>query len=107
MVNVDTKLRVFQYKILNNILFVKKKCSLNFHLWRQLQEFFSAALNLPSILPQGAIFGFLDDALKHKLLLNHILLIFENYLYKARENKDLNFNIHKNYLTKLEILKLI
>ena len=24
MVNVDTKLRVFQYKILNNILFVKK-----------------------------------------------------------------------------------
>ena len=76
------------------------------NLRRQLQEFFSAALNLPSISPQSAIFGFLGDSLGHKLLLNHILLIFKNYLYEARENKNLNFNMLKN-LQKLEILKLI
>ena len=133
MVTVDTKLRVFQYKIVNNILFVNKmlfnfrkvespfcsfckaedetcihlfyRCRKTSSLQRQLQEFFSAALNFPSISPQSAIFGFLDDALEHKLLINHILLIFKNYLYKARENKDLNFNILKNYLTKIRDLE--
>ena len=108
MVTVDTKLRVFQYKVLNNIPFVNKMlsklkkvesllcpfcktedesyihlfygCRNTSLLWRQLMEFFSTALYLPSISLQSAIFGFLDDALEHKLLLNHILLIFKNYL---------------------------
>ena len=57
-------------------------------MWRQPQDFFSNALNL-------------DDAFEHKLLLNRILLIFKNYLYKARENKDLNFNVLKNYPTRI------
>ena len=51
--------------------------------------------------PQSAIFGFLDVAFGHKILINHMLLFFKNYLYKAREKKDLNFNISKNYLTKI------
>ena len=122
MVTVDTKLRVFQYKILNNILFVNKmlfkirkvesamcsfykaedetyiyhfyRCRNSSILWRQLQGFFSTALNLPSILPQSAIFSFPDDALEHKLLINNILLIF-----------NLNFKILKNYLTKMRDLE--
>ena len=49
--------------------------------------------------------SFLDGALEHELLINHILLIFKNYLYKARENKDLNYNILKNYLTKIRDLE--
>ena len=55
--------------------------------------------------PQSAIFGFLDVALEHKILINHMLLFFKNYLYKAREKKDLNFNISKNYLTKIRDLE--
>ena len=55
--------------------------------------------------PQSAIFGFLDAALEHKILINHRLLFFKNYLYKAREKKDLNFNISKNYLTKIRDLE--
>ena len=55
-------------------------------LWRQIKEFFSTGLVLPIILPQSASFGFLDDILEHKLLLNHILLMLKNYLYKAAEN---------------------
>ena len=133
MVTVDSILRVFQYKILNNILFVNKmlfkfrqvestlcsfckaedetyihlfyKCRKNSILWRQLQELFSSALNLPNISPQSAIFSFLNDALEHGPLINHILLIFKNYSYKARENKDLNFNILKNCLTKIRDLE--
>ena len=34
-----------------------------------------------------------------------MLLIFKKYLYKARQNKDLNFNILKNYLTKVRDLE--
>ena len=49
--------------------------------------------------------SFLDDALEHKLVLNKILLIFKYYICKARENKDLNFNVLKNYLTKLRDLE--
>ena len=125
MVTVHKKLKVFQYKILNNILFANKmffelrkvesslcsfckvedetyiylfySCRKTSILWRQLQEFFSTALDLPSISPRSAIFGFLDDALEHKLLIKHILLLFKNYLYKTRESKDFNFNILKNY----------
>ena len=134
MVTVDTKSRVFQYKILNNILFVNKmlfklrkvelplcsfckaedetymylfyRCRKTSILWRQLQEFyFSTGLDLTGISPQSATVGFLDDALEHIVHLNHVLLIFKNYLYKARENKNLNFNIPKNYLTKIRDLE--
>ena len=42
------------------------------------------------------MFGFLDDKLEYKFLLDHIVLIFKSYLYKAREKKILNFNILKN-----------
>ena len=73
--------------------------------WRQRQEFSSTALDLSSISPLSAIFRFLDDSLEHKLLLNHILLIFKNYLYQPREDKNLNFNILKNYLTKIRDLE--
>ena len=55
-----------------------RRCRKTSILWRQLQEFFNTALDLPSISPQSTIFGFLDDALEHKLLLNLILLIFKN-----------------------------
>ena len=107
MVTVDKKVRLFQNKILNNILFVNKmlfkfkkvesplcslckaedetyiplfyRCRQSSILWRQLRQFFSAALDLPSISPQSVIFGFLDDTLEHKLLINNILLIFKNY----------------------------
>ena len=72
------------------------RCRKTSILRRQLQEFFSTALDLPSISPQSAIFGFLDNTLEDEVLIYHILLIFKNYLYKARENKDLNFSILKN-----------
>ena len=37
----------------------------------------STGLDFPSISPRSAIFGFLDDVLEHKLLLNHISIIFK------------------------------
>ena len=80
------------------------KCRKASILRRELQEFFSIGLDFPSISPQSTTFSFLDHALEHKLLLNHILVIFKNYLYKTRENKNLNFNKLKNYLIKIRHL---
>ena len=74
--------------------YISYRCRKTSFLWRQL-----TGLDLPSI------FSFLDDALEHKLHLNHILLIFKNYFYKARGNKNLNFNIDTNYLTKIRDLE--
>ena len=74
-------------------------------LWVHFQEFFNTGLDIPSILPQGAIFGFPDDNLEQKLVLNYMLLIFKNQLYKARENKSFNFNILKKYVTKIRDLE--
>ena len=103
---VDTKLRIFQYKILNNnflvnkMLFEFKKVEStvfflqsrlgNLHIllhWFQyigLVHSFSTGFNIPSILPQSAIFEFLDDHLENKILLNYMLLSFKNYLCKPR-----------------------
>ena len=55
--------------------------------------FFSIGLDNSSILSHSFMFGFLDDKLEHKFLLDHIVLIFKSYLYKAREKKILNFNL--------------
>ena len=44
------------------------RCAKTSTLWRQLQELLSTVLDLASISPQSAIFGFLDDAIDHKFL---------------------------------------
>ena len=81
------------------------RCRKTSILWKQLQEFFSTGLDLSDTFSwyftQGAIFEFLYDALEHKLLLNHILLIFKTNLCKAGENKNLTFDVFKNCITKI------
>ena len=66
------------------------RCRKTSILCRQHHEFFITALDLPSILPPSNIFSFLDDALEHTLLLNHILVIFKNQkLQKLQKTKTL------------------
>ena len=59
----------------------------------KFRVFFSIGLDNSSILSHSVMFGFLDDKLEHKFLLDHIVLIFKSYLHKAREKKILNFNL--------------
>ena len=84
----DAKIRIFQYKLLNNVLYLNKnlfhfgmmsqpKCSIcnlydetpqhlfyeciyTQHLWNQLQIYISGKIALPDLTPQSAIFGFTD-----------------------------------------------
>ena len=115
-------MRCFQYKIINNILFLNKKLHFfgvsetplgsfchtkeeaTFHisfefckthsLWEELRKYFHDDFPLPILSPQTALFGILDFSEHEGLFLfNHVLLVFELYLYKTREEKTLQFKM--------------
>ena len=114
-VTVDTNLRIFQYKILNNVLYLNEKlfrfkkvlCLLCFfcqsenetpiHLfhcciktnlfWYKLKKFLKVKIDLPVNTPQNAaIFGFLNYE-NNSDIINHLLLIFKYYLFNSRGYK--------------------
>ena len=115
---LDTKARMFQYKILHNTLYVNKilfkfgkeispRCSFCklhevtimhlFHdcvivkrIWNQLKSILSNNINFSISTPQSAIFGFWDLDTNENLILNHLLLIFKMYIYNARTRGYLN-----------------
>ena len=110
-VTVDAYTRIFQYKILNNILFLNKKlflfgivdsplcslcnlenetpihlfseCHVSKALWADLTFFLQGHVHLEVLTPQNALLGFTDDSAIHHIV-NHILLIFKIFLYKYR-----------------------
>ena len=109
---MDSKIRSFQYKILNDVLYLNKKlflfgkassplcsfsnlddetilhlfyeCNFTKELWNRLSLFFNDSLHLPHLSPQTACFGFPNTYSNCFLLENHILLLFKNYLYNSR-----------------------
>ena len=106
---MDTNLRIFQYKILNNVLYLNEKlvrfkkvsCPLFsfcqsenetpihlFHgciktnlLWYKLKQFLKAKIDLSVNTPQSAIFSFLNY--ENNSDVNHLLLIFKYYLIQG------------------------
>ena len=110
--------RNFQYKILNNTLYLNNRlalfgfanttncsfcgtseenfnhlfveCSFTTALWQELISYFPP-LVFPALTPQGAYLGFLDDKIENLFLINHILLIFKIYVYNSRDVKRLSF----------------
>ena len=134
----NTRLRVFQYKVLNNALYLNKhlhifklsdtklpyfcnpedetifhlfaNCSKSKTLWNSLKEFFEDTINLPSLAPQSAIFGFLQTDQALFLILNYLLLLFKYYLYVSRCSKTISFaalkaNIKKTYILEKNLFK--
>ena len=119
---INTNLRIFQYKLLHNILYLNvmlykfgKKvfplcsfcmkepespihffhsCTKTTFLWTQLQYSFQNVLIIPSITLQNAIFGFTDHKENYHLI-NHILLTFKYYVSKSRENGPLDLKVLK------------
>ena len=65
------------------------------YLWEKLQTKFQNGIILPSLTsqPQVAIFGLTNEANNIYNLLNHILLVFEYYIYMSREKLILNIDI--------------
>ena len=110
--------RIFQYKILNNILYLNKKLSLcgladsslcsfcrnvdedtthlfsdcreTTSLWGQLQTALSPSLSLPALCASHALLGFYEDFSRHSNLVNHLLLIFKMHVYMKRNSRSLS-----------------
>ena len=118
-VTLDPNLRMFQYTLLNNVLYLNKmlfrfkkvdspfcsycneeeetplllfySCSKTKHLWNNLRQYFSRFINIPHPTPQSSILGIFDSN-RHSELINHLLLIFKFYIYSARNTKQLSFD---------------
>ena len=129
---INTKHRSFQYKILNNVLYLNKLlfkfgnvksplCSFcksaeetiirlfseslcAQYIWHQIQIFLSGYITIPDVTPQSAILGFTDTSTEHFLLINHLLLIYQCYLYKAKDSQNLTFLAFKNNIIKIKTL---
>ena len=112
---IHMSLRSFQYKILNNFLFLNKlfvfpmkktpsyyfcnkeeetalhifsECTSVINLWQQLVTFFENNLILPALTLQTALLGlWSDDANHDEPIINHAFLIYNLHVYNSREEK--------------------
>ena len=117
-VSNDTNLRMFQYKILNNVLYLNKQlfifskkdtklcsycklqdkainhifveCKFAIKLWSDLRHSQSSFV-IPILNPQSAIFGFFETDPDLAILLNHIVLLYKYYIYSSRDSSKLPF----------------
>ena len=130
----NSHLRSFNYKIINNVLYLNEKlfqfgktqsplcsfchneaettlhvfhkCSVTKTLWNQLSLFFETDLDFPDLTPQAALFGFINESDNNlNILQNHILLIFKLYIYQSRERGVLNLNGLIKNVTKVKKLE--
>ena len=118
-VSIETNLRMFQYKILNNILYLNKQlfvfnkkdtklcshcrlrdeatnhifveCKFAIKLWSDLWHYCRCSFDLPSLNPQSATFDFFGIDHDLVILLNHILLLYKYYIYSSRDSSKLLF----------------
>ena len=118
----DSTIRAFQFKLLNNVLYLNKmlfkfgksgsplcsfcnvkdetpyhlfyECSHTISLWNQLRHFLSNSLNILLLTPQSATFGFINQK-ENFLIINHLLFIFKLYIYNSRSSSKLNIEYLK------------
>ena len=118
IVTVNSYQRVFQYKILHNILYLNQKlfvfgksetplcsfcqlsnetishlffaCPYVTFLWEQLNLFLGDDLELPALTLQTATFGFLNEPKHTYKIVNHLLLLFKLYIYRSRKDGNLH-----------------
>ena len=124
LATTDTTLRSFQYKILNNVLFLNKKLSSTLcsfcdtleetpihiffdcvHvkcLWERLHIDFQKDFILQSLTSQSVILGLYNEANGNYNLRSHILLIFKCYIYISKEKQTLNIDILMANLIKVK-----
>ena len=130
----ETKIRNFQYKLFNNMLYLNKKlfqfgiisqpkcsscelydetpqhifyeCIYAQNLWNQLQLYLSEKVALLVLNLQSAIFGF-TDVLDHDnyFLVNHLLLIFKYNIYNSRVNNTLSFQSLKCVISQIKYIE--
>ena len=132
-VTIDTKLPIFQYKLLNNILYLNKylfmfrkkdtnhcsfcklqdgtinhlfvECNYSKNFWRDLKTYCQPSFSLPLLCPQSATFGFFDIDPHSSLLLNHILLLNKYYIYYPRDSAKLSLAALARFIKKVYVME--
>ena len=115
----DTYTRVFQYRILNNILFLNEKlfqfglsdtnlcsycrnspenlmhlyttCPITMQLWVDLKQALNPFYEIDDLQPQSVLLGFYATP-QLNLLSNQLLLIFKKYIYNSRSKRTVQLN---------------
>ena len=85
-----------------NVIHVSSECNVIQKIWNKLGEWLSPELNLPALTPQNAISGILAKDAPLDILLNHILILFQQGIYQCR-----NINIPPNFYHIKEEIRLI
>ena len=111
----ESRMRIFQYKILNNILYLNNRlykfgyvespmcslcnsetetmthlfchCSKTDQMWNSLTSWCKGCLTLPVPEPSTAILGIFDIWDEKSKLINHILILFKFFLHANRNIK--------------------
>ena len=130
MVTLDSYFRSFQYKILNNVLYLNEKllrfenrrhlfvfscklsdetvfhlfyeCNIILNLWNELVLFFENEFTLFDLTPPAAFLGFLNVDSELLLIQNHLLLIFKIYIYNSRRSESLKIKSLIPEITKVK-----
>ena len=131
--SIDSKTRIFQYKILNNALYLNKRlfrcklaesplcsmcgvedetvirlfseCRYSTKLWEELQNASASKLSLPNVSPPNVILGIIDCQ-SSSVAINHLLLIYKRYIYICRmEAKSISFRGFKCFLQNIISIK--
>ena len=126
-ITTASQLRVFQHKILNNILYLNNRlfkmgyaespscslckrqnttvshlfcdCTLTQQLWKKLQSWMRGYLILPGLEPSMVILGDWNTKNYNNVLVNHLILLFKHFIYKNRTVKHaINIHALKNYV---------
>ena len=127
-VTIDTNLRIFQYKMLNNILYLTEKlfkfkivsspvcsfcnsedetpihlffsCNQTKSLWSKFEELLNSEILLPQNMPQSAFLSFPEN--KGNLeIINHRHLILKYYLFKSRDTRRISLEGLKKNIIKI------
>ena len=129
----NTSLRAFQYKVLNNVLYVNYKlfqfrvsttslcsycnkhgktvqhlfstCNQFISLWTEIKLYFVNDIQVIALCPQIAILGYTSTDDIWFITQNLILLIFKFYLYKSRVSGNLSFRAFFHKLVTIKNLE--
>ena len=128
----NTSFRAFQYKVLNNMLYLNLKlfqfrvsttslcsycnqydgtverllstCDQVIPLWTELKLYFANDIKLRALCPQMAILGSTNTDDRFFITQDLILLIFKFYVYKSRDSGNLSFSDFFHKLVKIKNL---
>ena len=105
---VHSKTRIFQYKILNNILcslsdetttHLFSECNISLALWKEIQNKVKGMLSLPNLNDHDVRLGFLTEGSGGMHLHSQILLSYKQFLYQHRKiEQSLNITEFWKYL---------